>query len=380
MTIVLFWLGMTALLFYQEVWPLLQPNAPPPFTIDLVDEARSQQSQVRWFVYLEGTKPDSNMVAKTEVKYNELAGYKVTDMSLDAARFDGVPDLVRAKLNPIKDRPYDEQGFLAALSGILSPRERELYQAVVVQRGHEKFDDSFTFGIQLNCVAGQPPPGRFHVPQVALPGRPRVGNSRGLALGPLTLRTMSSYYRITRAGQLLSMEVDFHFDLSALRQNVPDVDAHLDGEIVEDEFRSRVELWETQFGEYKKELPPVKIVQQGAVLMPMHPVNRIKGLRRGQHWRMPLVDPLANAALATRAAFGLGGKMDDRQVNCRVLPQPQLLPDVKDPPSCLVVEYDDEETQPRTWVEEGTGLVMRQEANVMGTRLIMQRETVNLEP
>ena len=39
--------------------------------------------------------------------------------------------------------------------------------------------------------------------------------------------------------------------------------------------------------------------------------------------------------------------MDETQVNCRVLPQPQLLPDVKDPPSCLVVEYDDEETQPR---------------------------------
>ena len=214
MTIVLFWLGMTALLFYQEVWPLLQPNAPPPFTIDLVDEARSQQSQVRWFVYLEGTKPDSNMVAKTEVKYNELAGYKVTDMSLDAARFDGVPDLVRAKLNPIKDRPYDEQGFVAATFRHAVPEGTRALPGGAGAAGAREIRRQFhvrhpaqlrggpaaarAFPRAASGGAGQVPPGEFARPR---PGPAHAADDEQLLSGH-------------PAGQLLSMEVDFHFDIS----------------------------------------------------------------------------------------------------------------------------------------------------------------------
>src|ERR1700722_8465979 len=72
LVIVLFWLGMMTVLFHKEVWPLLQPDAPPPFTIDLVDEGRQQVFEIRWNVFLDGTLPtSSNLAARTSVTYEE---------------------------------------------------------------------------------------------------------------------------------------------------------------------------------------------------------------------------------------------------------------------------------------------------------------------
>jgi hypothetical protein len=51
--IVLFWVGMTGWLTYREIWPNLSPDQPPPFTIDLADEAQNQMP-VRWSVSLNG--------------------------------------------------------------------------------------------------------------------------------------------------------------------------------------------------------------------------------------------------------------------------------------------------------------------------------------
>ena len=47
---------------------------------------------------------------------------------------------------------------------------------------------------------------------------------------------------------------------------------------------------------------------------------------------------------------------------------------------CLIIEYDDEETQPRTWVHVDTGLVLRQEVTQLGKRLILQRDTIIRDP
>jgi hypothetical protein len=47
--VVLFWLGTSAWFFQREVWPSLRSGDPPPFVIDLVDEAH--QHQISWEVF-----------------------------------------------------------------------------------------------------------------------------------------------------------------------------------------------------------------------------------------------------------------------------------------------------------------------------------------
>jgi hypothetical protein len=287
LTIVLFWLATTGYLGYKEFLPLLEPDVPPPFTIDLVDEAQHESSQIRWTVFLDGTPlAASKAVAKTEVVYKE------------------------------------------------------------------KPDDSFTFLVDLNCVDPL--------------------TKAGLPLGNISLRSIRSNYRVNREAELLDVSADIWFDAAGIKN----IEAHMDGKVVDGEFQSTCMLRQPDFGKLI-EVPgkPIKITHCGSVLMPTHPVNRIKGLRKGQSWRQPLFNPLAEA-LSAKQLFG--GTNETHYLRARVLPKAQLLPDHAEPIACLVIEYDDEEMQPRTWVQESTGLVMRQEATLLpGARLIMQRETIS---
>ena len=50
LAIVLFWLGSFAWLFYRDLWPRLRSGEPPPFTIDLADEARQHNIRVKWTI------------------------------------------------------------------------------------------------------------------------------------------------------------------------------------------------------------------------------------------------------------------------------------------------------------------------------------------
>lgn len=53
--IVAFWLAVTGLVFYRDVWPRLVASGPPPVTIELADEAR-QNSPARWTVLRNGQR------------------------------------------------------------------------------------------------------------------------------------------------------------------------------------------------------------------------------------------------------------------------------------------------------------------------------------
>ena len=50
--ILLAWAASAVWLFRVEIWPTLEPNAPPPFTIDLVDEAQTETRPISWRVKL----------------------------------------------------------------------------------------------------------------------------------------------------------------------------------------------------------------------------------------------------------------------------------------------------------------------------------------
>jgi hypothetical protein len=64
--VVLFWLGTSAWFIQREVWPSLRGGDPPPFVIDLVDEAQHQQ--ILWEVF-----QDDKRVGKalTHIAYDE---------------------------------------------------------------------------------------------------------------------------------------------------------------------------------------------------------------------------------------------------------------------------------------------------------------------
>src|SRR6516225_2533318 len=54
--ILAFWVATSGYLFWLELWPTIQPNEPPPFVIDLVDEAQQNiPTPIRWNFYEAGT-------------------------------------------------------------------------------------------------------------------------------------------------------------------------------------------------------------------------------------------------------------------------------------------------------------------------------------
>jgi hypothetical protein len=185
---------------------------------------------------------------------------------------------------------------------------------------------------------------------------------------------MTSAYRVDREGRLLGTEAEFEVDA----QGLPDLLVKLEGEVRNGQFYGKCAI-----GSFERDLDPVPVARRGNVLMPMHPVNKIKidKLHPGQTWTMPLVNPLADALR--------GGDSGPRTIRARVLPELEELPNPLSkmtpghtkPILCLVIEYDADDdsarkTKPRTWVRAADGLVVRQEADVGGERMVMQRDMI----
>ena len=185
--------------------------------------------------------------------------------------------------------------------------------------------------------------------------------------GRLRARLASSLYRVAREGSLRELEasVEVHGAIPLLREPI-DGTLTLAGDVRGRRFYPRCRLDSAGRILLDVNLPPVEVSYHGSVLLPQHPVNKITGLRPGQSWRMPVVDPIA-------ATFGLSDAV--RYVNARVLPAPQVLEWKRRPPkTCLIIEYEGEDEQASTWVEVGTDLVQRQEAAFAGHRLVLQRD------
>jgi hypothetical protein len=68
LAILLFWMATTGWFFHRDLWPRLRPNQPPPFTIDLADEARRHSIPTRWKMS-RGDKLIGSV--KTDVQYRD---------------------------------------------------------------------------------------------------------------------------------------------------------------------------------------------------------------------------------------------------------------------------------------------------------------------
>ena len=63
--VVAFWLAVTGLAFYRDVWPRLFASGPPPVSVELADEAR-QAVPARWKLFRNGKQAGS---LETRMKY-----------------------------------------------------------------------------------------------------------------------------------------------------------------------------------------------------------------------------------------------------------------------------------------------------------------------
>jgi hypothetical protein len=201
---------------------------------------------------------------------------------------------------------------------------------------------------------------------------PGLSPARKMMVGPVQLRRMESEYCVDRGGRLLSTVVDFQFVAHGM-----DLSARLSGDVRGDRFHGRLELPELG---HDDKLNPVPVSRRACVLLPMHPVNKIKidKLTPGRTWTMPMVNPLDEAMT--------GEQSGPRALRARVLPDVHMLEPVARgfaargrPIRCLVIEYEDPNHQskvkPRTWVRADNGLVVRQESELFGDRVVMQRDS-----
>ena len=280
--IIAFWLATTGWYVSRDVWPRLASSTPPPYVIDLADEALHQMVPVRWLMWRNGEKVAP---IRTSVEYQEA-------------------------------------------------------------------DDSFEMTSSMH--------GELEIKVFSAPA--------------LTIVKLEDRYRVSRNGQLLGFGTDI---ACAIGSNY----VHLQIQaVVKRGMATLTCRVESPGGVIEPKLEPFPVSRAG-VLNPLHPVNRIQGLRPGMRWTLPLVDPIAAArSFAIRglaSAFGVDlGKSSSAGELEAVVVGPKSLSMLSQGKTveCLVIEYHGDDYSVRTWVRVSDGTVMRQEATTSGEEWVLERE------
>jgi hypothetical protein len=309
-------LATTGWLFWHDLWPRWQPGEPPPILIDPVEEVQgSTRMQTFWIVHRQqgdNTEPIFNARTWTE---------------------------------------FQRSDETFTLHAILETANFQTVQAMYVARAFKI--DSMISSYRVN----------------------RAGQLRSLKA---TVKVTPHLERLAPELNLLLRKI---FRSQQTQAQKPSLSSNpftlsLSGEVRDDQFFAHC-LADAEEMALKEplqfDLPPTAVSQTGSVLMPLHPINNIRGLRLGQSWRQPLVDPLRDA-FASLPGFS-GGV---RWLHARVLPRPERLQVEDNEASCLVIEYTNEENEivGRTWVEQDSERVLQQEAILDDGHWIMKRDLV----
>ncbi len=310
--IVVFWLTTTAWLFWHDLWPSWRSGEPPPYHIDPVDEVvKGDPLRTFWTVQrLKQGVRQRIFRASTWVDYRPDDDTYILHASLNAEK-----DLT---LQPVYVAKFLKIELVTSEYCVNRLGQLRSLEATVKTTPHP---EQLLSG--LSPLLG----GIFRAPPAAKSGIPSNDDQISLYIwGDVQGDQFSAYCR----AESPSLPKPLQFDL-----------------------------------------PSTTVSRTASVLMPLHPVNHIRGLRFGQTWRQPLVDPLRDAFASLP---GLSGGV--RALNARVLPQPEMLKIGDNEMSCLVIEYTDDEmeTVGRTWVEQDSERVQQQEANLEDGLWIMRRE------
>ena len=185
---------------------------------------------------------------------------------------------------------------------------------------------------------------------------------------PIHVHSTESMYRVTEKGKLLAFAGKVGVS-SGPQEAVPGAPAFLlgiEGEVTDGVCTPRVFFQAAELPLDKIDLP-----HQGSIVNPMHLLNRLRGLRAGQTWRIAMVDPLR--IIANKL---LGDILKGTTI-------PTLIAEVKTDTltwdrkevECFVIEYREptKEVTARTWVRQRDGLVLQQEATHLGFEMITRR-------
>jgi hypothetical protein len=129
----------------------------------------------------------------------------------------------------------------------------------------------------------------------------------------------------------------------------------------------------TSLGNIERNLEPVTI-QEGQILNPLMPVNRLRDVSPGRRWTIRLNDPLMDSlkimiegAVKSQKFLTLPKNLgsSDNELIAEVKQQQDILTRPgSEPVACWVIEYRREQPIARTWVAVADGKVVRQEAQV----------------
>lgn len=186
------------------------------------------------------------------------------------------------------------------------------------------------------------------------------------------IKKLDSTYRVTREGELRGFTVACEATLQHGGKG-PSLD--LTGELAGDVKDGFMEPRLKAFGNpVELGLGKIAVDEHGSVLNPMHLLHRLPGLREGQRWKVPLLDPLkmfsAKEIFGQKLpAFTSGPTFLEAEVGRDELAWN------RDKVDCLLVTYREpgKDEIARTWVRRADGLVLAQEARHHGYDLSIRR-------
>ncbi len=176
----------------------------------------------------------------------------------------------------------------------------------------------------------------------------------------LQIRELSNRYRVTPAGRLVEagakVYVGEFFGLGG----------EIKGNVVDGDFHPEVHLIVNNKPQKVMDLDPVKISGHGTILNPMHLINRLSGLRQGQRWTIPLLDPVSSVLPGKKVTI------------------PLLIAEVfstnlewaGEDFACFRIDYWEpgKKVTASTWVRRLDGLVLQQEAGHEEMNLVLVRD------
>jgi hypothetical protein len=202
----------------------------------------------------------------------------------------------------------------------------------------------------------------------------------------LLLKRLESEYRINREGHLRELKVEGVLSSRPV-PGLPDLgfspQFRLNAIVLAGEIVARMNLPQLEgFIRDANANFSFPVSQNGAVFLPLHPVNKVHGVRPGRSWRVPEIDPLGNALRAWFRKFKIPlPDRGERFLDARVRDQAEPFPyDMGDGERhvCWVIDYHGPEgdtATATTWVEVDTDLVLCQEAKSDSGSMRVVRDT-----
>jgi hypothetical protein len=200
----------------------------------------------------------------------------------------------------------------------------------------------------------------------------RLNDFKLLTLKP-KLKIVGSY-RVTEEGNLTQTAANLtaEFPDSELALLVKRLEFDFTGDVRDRQLHPRIKLLFN--GNDVNPFPPepIPVAESGRVLNPMHLVHKITGLREGQTWMIPLMDPVKALPSALQGIVP-GKELRIDQVQAEVKTEP--LDWNRAETLCFKVEYrrPGEKVLAATWVRRRDGLVLQQWASYEGIDYTLRR-------